>query len=82
MFQVFSKYSIKFQILLSYSIILVITAGLTLLICYLLLFDAGKKSYSSAHDTIISNANSNCFTFAQEVSGMALLMVSILLPIS
>lgn len=62
------KNSIRTQILASYSLVLILSIGITLGICYGMLFGAGSSSYQTASLSIISDTENNCLTFAREVS--------------
>jgi hypothetical protein len=48
---------------------LFISAGITLAICYGLLYGTGETAYTTAQSSIIDDTKSNCLNFATEVSG-------------
>lgn len=55
--------------MISYSAILFISAGITLAICYALLYTTGQSSYNTAYSTIVNDNQNNCLIFAQEAAG-------------
>ena len=62
------KTSIKTQILISYSLLLIIGGGVALGVCLGLLTGAANTSRDNAKSSIISDTQENCLVFSQEVS--------------
>ena len=62
------KISLKQQLLISYSIITVIAAGITLAICYGLLYSLKTYSSKDANDNLIEQTNSNAQALAAEIA--------------
>ena len=62
------KISLKQQLLISYSVITIITAVVTLAICYGLLFSLRDRASKDAHDNLIQQTNSNAQALASEIA--------------
>ena len=62
------KISLKQQLLISYSIITVIAGGITLAICYGLLYSLKNNSSKDANDNLIQQTNSNAQALAAEIA--------------
>ena len=62
------KVSLKQQLLVSYSLITIISAGITLGICYGLLFSLKDSASSTATENLLSQTNSNAQALATEIA--------------
>jgi zinc transporter ZupT len=60
--------TIRTQIVVSFSSIVVVAVGVTLAICYGLMYSAGNDAYNTASSTIISNTKQSVLTNAQDIA--------------
>lgn len=60
--------SLKNQILISFTSVSLIAAGITLAICYGLLYSLGISAYNNADSIIINQTKDNAITIGEEVS--------------
>lgn len=65
------KTSLKDQVLRSFCVITLISCGVTLAICYGLLFALGSSTYYSAKVIIVDQAESNAQLLSKEIAGAA-----------
>jgi CHASE3 domain sensor protein len=60
--------TIRTQILVSFSMIVVVSVGVTLAICYGLMYNAGQQAYDTASSTIISNTKQSVLSNAVDLA--------------
>jgi CHASE3 domain sensor protein len=60
--------AIRTQILVSFSVVVIISVGVTLAICYGLMFAAGENAYNTASTSIIANTQQSVLSNALDIS--------------
>lgn len=60
--------TIRTQILVSFSAVVIVSVGVTLGICYGLMFSAGHNAYQLASSTIVANTDQSALTRANDIA--------------